>query len=598
MGDIIDGFEDLVEVYVGVYQGESLDNIGDVNARSVFYTSGTYYAYNGTYVGTVYDDMVSLEIGDSAAFADAVRSRLGDMIFGVRFNHSETQGTETATYIGVRMDAIELDIEDRFYFTATMAIRRYTKHPGQSGTYTDTDLGSLRVVVYYADIDKAGLIFRLGETSGTSWLALGLGFKNSSENITVCGDNAIRIFTQEHLTTTYGIDFDQMQEPIRESKAFGLPSTMEGYGLTVKGKTRQGSFDNSSDVITHSGKPLIGVTTAGFINVYKITQRQLDDLGAKLFPNFETVTGIDTSNYDVKDMLVLFSKLIFGSGLAGVLPAIDVNIPLLDILINGKLIDYIIDCHVIPCSISGASVEGLRVGYRQFNDIQVARATEDYVEVDCGSLTIPEYWANFLDYSEGTRAKLYLPFYGFVEIENEFWNGGTLSVKYLINVVDGSFQALVYSSSAVSEMRSTLIGQYGGVCCVHYPISGLQYANVISGLINGVAGVAASAAGGQIGGVVSNLENISALRPQMQSSNGYNASNSYLSHRKPYLLIERGVSQFSERYPAEMGLPLNVAMPLSQVSGFTICDDPIISFDCLEEEAEELKKLLKSGVIL
>lgn len=325
-----------------------------------------------------------------------------------------------------------------------------------------------------------------------------------------------------------------------------------------------GSFDDSSDEIALDPKPTIGVSTAGFIRCYKINQGDLDNFGEKLFPDPENVAVTERLWYTMA---------------------------------YSKLIDYVIDCHVIPTSISGATLESLKVGWKTFSDIQLARATEDYVDIDCGTIEIEEYWRNFLDF-QSVQAEIYLPFYGFVPIESEMWNGGKLNLKYRFNIVDGSFQAKLFSTSSKSKLTNSLIGQYGGVCCLHLPITGLQYANVITGILAGGANIAIGAASGNYGGIPNQLANMASLRPENPMSNGYSATSSFLSHRTPYLVIKRAVAQFSTQYNKENGFPLNVARKLSSVHGFTIIDKPVLNIDCSDAEYSELVQLLKNGIIL
>lgn len=360
-----------------------------------------------------------------------------------------------------------------------------------------------------------------------------------------------------------------------------------------------GSFDDTSDEIAMDSKPSIGVTTAGFINVYKVTQNDLLNLGEKLFPHIHAPEFLDDpQNISVTEMLSTFVSVLYGAVLfpVGTSAKLLNDIGIVDVIMNGKLIDYVIDCHIIPCSISGATVEGLKVGYRQFNDIQLARATEDYVDVDCGSLSIREYFKNFLDFAS-CDCQLWLPFVGYVPIDNEYWNGGTIQVKYRFNIVDGSFQANVISTSGKSNLANTIIAQYGGVACVHYPITGMQYANVISGLVNGTANAVVSGMGGNYAGVATSLMNMAMLRPENPSSNGYSASSSFLSKRTPYLIIKRPSTQFSRNYPAEKGLPLNVYKSLASVHGFTVIDNPVLNISCNDDEYNEICNLLKTGVI-
>lgn len=394
----------------------------------------------------------------------------------------------------------------------------------------------------------------------------------------------------------FGIEGHIDSDVKTKSPEFGKASEPAG-GYNPDGT--HGTFDDSSDVVPVPHLPTKGVTSAGFINVYVIENNDLQTLGEKLFPHFLPAELLaDPSQMNVSEMLAVILKSFFGTLISPVGSTVEIadNLGIIDILMNGKLIDYVLDCHIIPTAISGATVEGLKVGYRQFNDLQLAKATTDYVEIDCGSLSIGEYWANFLDYS--CTVKMFLPFVGFVPIENEYWNGGTIKVIYHFNIIDGSFQAYIVATSSKSELTETVIGQYGGVCCVHMPITGLQYSNVVAGLVNGTAGAVASGYGGDVAGAVTNALNMAMLRPDAPSSNGYNASSSFLSERFPYLIIERPASQFSEMYNKEMGLPLNVMEKLSNVHGFTVIDNPVLHISCSDSEYQELVSLLKNGVIL
>ena len=69
--------------------------------------------------------------------------------------------------------------------------------------------------------------------------------------------------------------------------------------------------------------------------------------------------------------------------------------------------------------------------------------------------------------------------------------------------------------------------------------------------------------------------------------------------RIPYLIIERPVASFSKNYPHEEGLPLNVTKKLSDVKGFTVCENIITdSLSCTFKEKEMIKSLFKDGVIM
>lgn len=345
------------------------------------------------------------------------------------------------------------------------------------------------------------------------------------------------------------------------------------------------NFDNSSDIITIPNTPSIGVSNVGFVNVYKPTQGALQNLGSDLFPDFEEVPDV-TQDTDTLTMLANGFEYL-GKNITTFLKS----------YINSNLVNYIIDCHCLPVTPTVGNTEQIKIGFKEFTQ-SAPRVTSDYVDFDCGSLNIKEYYGNFIDYV-GTRASLYLPFVGFVPIKNEYFQSGELNVKYRFNVVDGSFMCYVIATSSKSNLKNSVIGTYSGNACVHIPITGLNYSNMVSGVVNGAMGVGMSVATGNVGMAVGGALNMMSMKPQMQSSNSYNATSSFLGIRYPYILIEREVSNFSEKYPNEYGLPLNVTKTISELSGYIQMDDNIhININCMDEEKTMITDLLTGGIII
>ena len=356
---------------------------------------------------------------------------------------------------------------------------------------------------------------------------------------------------------------------------YGNLSTSGGYG--------GGSFDNSSDAFGVPQLPSVGVTSTGFINVYNPSLNQLSGFGDDLFPDIAQPTFDDSGTLEAVANNVQAVGKVIGS--------------FAECFINQNLIQYVIDCHIIPCVPSVAENNGLKVGFKTFS-YNPARVTSDYVTIDCGTLEIAEYYQNFLDYV-GTKAKLFLPFVGFVDIKNEWFQSGKLHVVYHYNVIDGSFMAFILATSSKSKLEETVVGSYGGNCCVHIPITGTNYASMISGVVQGTAKAVTSLATANLGGVASGVASAVTARPSVEQSNGYNSNSAYMGIRIPYLLIERPVASFSKNYPHEQGLPLNVTKKLSDVKGFTVCKNfHVDNIDCTQSEKDMIKALFASGVIL
>ena len=368
--------------------------------------------------------------------------------------------------------------------------------------------------------------------------------------------------------------FGDYKKKVDKSDEYGDESNDGGYG--------GGSFDDSSDNMGLPDLPSIGVSDTGFVNVYKISKNELMGFVDELFPDFDiptpsTQTGIDAVAENLANTVQVIADFA-------------------NSYINKGLVEYVIDCHIVPVTPSTTLNTGLKVGFKTFS-YNPSKVTSDYVRFDCGSLTIPEYYQNFLDYS-GTRAKLYLPFIGFVNVKAEWFQSGKLQVIYHFNIIDGSCIAFIIGTSSKSKLKETVVANFGGNCCVHMPITGINYSSMISGIAGGVGKVATGIATGSISTALNGLENAVTARPDIEQSNGYNAGMSFMSYRQPYLLIERAVASFSKNYPKEKGLPLNVTKKLGDMKGFTTCTAPVVdNFHCLEEEKEMIKQALIEGTI-
>ena len=403
-----------------------------------------------------------------------------------------------------------------------------------------------------------------------------------------------------------------------ESPEAGPASDEGGY------EPHTGGFDDSSDTIGVPNLPTLGASNIGFINVYEVTAGSLQLFANELFPPLvytppTSITATDTTGAIVAAANQFIDFLTY--------------IPQFFNQINAeKYINYVLDCHIIPVDPTAESGNtAIQVGNKTLMSYG-HKVTSDYVEVDCGAISLAEYYANFADFL--TSFKLFLPFVGFVPAQPEWFYRESIQVVYHFNVIDGSFIAYVLSTGAyVNNNNSgrTILGQYGGNCCVHIPITGQAYASMFQNVMNGgisavksitsavsgVAGGIASAAmggpAGMVGGalnagnaVTSGLEGAASsmlstvgAKPDVVSSNPYSASGSFLSCRRPFAMIERPVSSYPTTYAKENGIPANVSRQLGKVTGFNIIGNiHLDGINATEAEKAEIEELLGSGVIL
>ena len=353
-----------------------------------------------------------------------------------------------------------------------------------------------------------------------------------------------------------------------------------------------GTFEYESDQISISQKPSIGMSTSGLYHIYQVYQGQLSGLGAEILGAPQGYTPKHNTGNDTVSVLQQLSDdlySIIGSQAADQILKIG----------EEKLIDYVVDLHMIPVFPTTSGTDNIHIGWKTLETVGSV-VTDDYVDVDCGRVQTKEFYANFADYI--TNIKLFLPFVGFVPVQPEWFQNATVGVKYRFNVIDGSFMCWVtgygehINRGSHHGYHSGLLAQYSGSACIHMPITGPNYAAMMSGQIGAVAGVLSNAAFGNISGAAGSAISGMLMKPDVAQSNAYSASSAILSHRTPFFMISRPTSHYSQDYQHELGLPANITSKLGDLSGFVQMTD--VHLDGIRGTAREkeiMTRLMESA---
>ena len=259
-------------------------------------------------------------------------------------------------------------------------------------------------------------------------------------------------------------------------------------------------------------------------------------------------------------------------------------------------IDAVIGFHMIYCTpITGAS-KTIKAGYLS-SPVSADEVTNQYAEIDCGTVTISEYYRNALDY-DNTRISLFLPFIGIVPLDTNTVMGSQLSILYRIDVLTGTCLAQV---KVIKENSEAVLYTFQGNCSVQVPLTATTYTGMVGALLSGISAGASIMTGNIVGAVSAGLEG--AMRAGtglsgVRQSGTIGANAGALGIRIPYVIITHPVSAMSDGFNTLEGLPSNALVNLSSVSGFTR-----VTFVHLENipatmpEIEEIQTLLETGVI-
>lgn len=259
----------------------------------------------------------------------------------------------------------------------------------------------------------------------------------------------------------------------------------------------------------------------------------------------------------------------------------------------------IIGLHVMYATPTTGADRDIQVGYIN-SGVTSKIVTEQYTQIDCGTVTINEYFGDARDYSPFTQIYCYLPFIGIVELNADDVVNSTLGIKYKIDVLTGCCLAqLTVKKYALDAVLYT----YTGNCAVQMPITSGNYLSTVSSLLGAVvSGAAAVATGGAlapvaIGAAANALGGGARASVAMSGSLGSNAG--AMGIRKPYLIIKRVESADANGYNEFYGYPTNKRVNLSQLTGYVRVKEINLSgTNATEDEQNEIVNLLKEGVIL
>lgn len=254
-----------------------------------------------------------------------------------------------------------------------------------------------------------------------------------------------------------------------------------------------------------------------------------------------------------------------------------------------------------------------------------------YTEINCGSIVIPEYWKNYLDYSPYSKAMIYLPFIGIQELNVDDIVGHAVNVTYRVDSYSGACIAMI---TVAREGYSNTVYQFSGNCSVQVPIAGGSQAAIRAAQISasayqnayhvaGLAGLAGGIAsgvgsllnlnmGGALGGIVNGLGSYATNQAQgqanaisqtvsakssVQHSGTFGESFGAMGNKKPYLIIRRPIQVQVTNYNEEYGFPAHKMVYIGNCTGYIrVREVHVTSATATDAEKMNIEQLLKAGV--
>ncbi len=382
------------------------------------------------------------------------------------------------------------------------------------------------------------------------------------------------------------------EPPVPSDDPYSPSAGGPGYSATGGGPNPNGTgatgtgglYDDSSDAIPIPNLPQNIAIGTGIFTAYNPDASQLASFASSLW-------SMDIS--DIDDVLKF--------------------------LVGGDAFNAIIGLHLLPVQPSTSGTPTIKLG-KWDSGVQAPKIVSQYVQVPFGSLMLPEYWGNSIDYSPYTKIQLALPYIGIVDVETDDVLGSTNTLTYNIDVLSGAICATLH---CVKFNLASVIYQWSGSCAVSLPISGANYNGVISSVLAVAAGAATVAIGGATiagasgaaatlaaikggaaiaGGIGtmagSALNTFGSVKGKVQKSGAFGANSGALGIMTPYFILTRPVQSVPSTQQATKGYPSNISAHLGDLSGYTeVTEVHLHNIPGTKDEVLEIESLLKKGVI-
>ena len=318
-----------------------------------------------------------------------------------------------------------------------------------------------------------------------------------------------------------------------------------------------GKFDPTTDDVGIPGLPALSATSTGFITLFNPSVAQLRNLANYMW------SGL----FDIDTFRKIFADPM----------------------------DCILGLSIVPVNVPSGGSANVMVGNID-TGISMTTASAQYIEVDCGSVSVEENYGAYLDYEPYTKAELYLPYIGIHAISIDDIMDKTVTIKYHIDILSGACVAYVKCGASVLY---SFIGQ----CASSIPITGNDWTNVINGVLS-IAGSIGSmvATGGatapmSVAGIASTAVN--AMKPNIEKSGSLSGTGGMLGIQTPYIILTRPRQAVPAGQNRFIGYPAFITEILGNISGYTEVESiHLEGIQATGAELSEIETILKTGVIL
>jgi hypothetical protein len=251
----------------------------------------------------------------------------------------------------------------------------------------------------------------------------------------------------------------------------------------------------------------------------------------------------------------------------------------------------------LPYNVEVSASENVKIGNTDSN-IQGNRIVKQFQEIDFGNIDITEYYGNTLDYN--TELSIYLPFIGEKTLNIYDIMGGSLNLKYRVDILTGNCIAILSIVRKQNDVTlNSVLYTYIGDMSNSVPLTSTQnnfFKQILGNLTNPTALITNS-------GVQFAMSGVSGVNATTYTHSGnIGGNNGFMSVLTPYLIIRRPVNVKPADYERTFGYPACTSVTLANQKGYCRYRECYFDnqfFDLEKDVCDEiLNKLKTKGIFI
>lgn len=363
------------------------------------------------------------------------------------------------------------------------------------------------------------------------------------------------------------------------SKYYGTLNNMIWQGYTLNPTTTEREADNTNNTETGGG--------------YGSGNNPTDDISIPSLPNV-SITNTGVCLYGLtSEQVQAFTGWLWTSDWQDNIKKIRTD-PMQNI-IGISLIDY-----AATGTDSTIQVGNLNTGVN-------AKIVNNWISIDCGSITLEEFYGSFADYEPFIATTLFLPKVGFVQIPADVIINNTIKIVYNIELISGEGLCFVY----ITDNRNGFSYVYNTYTChatASIPTSASDHTQQLTALINaginstiaigGAIATSGATAGSALSTVASSALNVATTKNPTVTRGNFGNFGNILCYKKPYIIINRTNLTKPSSFQENNGYLINYTAKIQGHTGFLKTRDYHCEFNAPYNHRAEIERLLDLGVII